>query len=95
MFNMPKIGDILWTFHGNTYSVGEISDLSIVNIGELQYYFISTNGIIGSNQKMFVPATEDFNTLVEIHYRLLTVYYTISESVAINYIREHYNETDN
>jgi len=91
---MLKVGDILWTFSENTYSVGEISDLSIVNIGENRYYFISTDGIIGTDEKTFIPITEDLNTLVKVRY-LATKYYTTSEKEAIKFIESHYNETDN
>lgn len=93
---MLKIGDILWIFCEYTYSVGEISELSsIINIGDSQYYFVSTNGIIGVNQRLFVPAAADFSTLVKVQHYLIPIYYTISESVAVNYIREHFNETNN
>lgn len=92
---MLKVGDVLWIFYGNDYFVGEISDLSVANIGGDRYYFISINGIIGTDQQIFVPATADFNILVEIRHYLVPTYYTVSESVAINYIRDHFNETDN
>ena len=93
---MLKVGDILWTFHENDYFVGEISSLSIVSLGiKDTYYFISTSGIIGSDRKMFIPVAKDFNTLVEIHYYSIPIYCTVSESVAVNYMREHFNETDN
>ena len=91
---MLKVGDILWTFSENTYSVGEISDLSVVNIGEKRYYFVSTDGIIGTDQKIFMPITEDLNTLVTVRYST-TKYYTTSEKEAIKFIELHYNETDN
>lgn len=94
---MLKIGDILWTFCRDNYFVGEISSLSLVTIGyyEQAYYFVSTNGIIGEDQRMVIPATADFNTLVKMqNYSSVTMYHTVSESVAVNYIREHFNETD-
>lgn len=88
---MLKIGDILWTFRENTYYVGEISDLSVVSIGEMPHYFISTDGIIGTDQKIFIPTTEDFNTLVKVRY-LATTYYTTSEKEAVKFIESHYND---
>jgi len=92
---MLKVGDILWTFSEYTYYIGEISELSVVSIGNSQYYFICTNGIIGIDQRFFVPAPADFSTLVKVQPYLTPIYYTISESVAVNYIREHFNETNN
>lgn len=93
---MLKVGDIFWVFHENDYFVGEISDISIVNIGsEKLYYFISTNGIIGSGRKMFIPVAKDYNILVKVQYYSIPIYCTVSESAATNYIREHFNETDN
>lgn len=93
---MLKVGDILWTFRENDYFVGEISEISVVfNTDENLYYFINTNGIIGKDRALFIPITEDLNTLVKIQYYSEIVYHTISESVATNYIREHFNETDN
>jgi hypothetical protein len=90
---MLKIGDILWTFRENDYSVGEILKLATVYIGDKQpYYFISTNGIIGDDQKIFVSAAEDFNTLIKVRYYSETICHTISESVAVNYMREHYSD---
>ena len=92
---MLKIGDILWTFRENDYSVGEISKLSIIYIGDKQpYYLASINGIIGADQQMFISAEEDFNTLVKVRYYSKDIYLTISESVAVNYIKNHYNKTD-
>lgn len=92
---MLKVGDILWIFHGNTYYVGEISKLSVVGYRENTYYYVSTNGIIGIDQTMLIPVKEDFNTLVEVNNCLVHIYFTISESVAVNYIKDHFNETDN
>ena len=95
---MLKIGNILWTFYGNDYFVGEISDSSIVCTGfssKEQFYFIGTNGIIGGDQRMFIPVTANLNTLAKISDYLDPVYCTISESVAVNYIKDHFNETDN
>lgn len=74
------------------YSVGEIVEFSVVSIGEDPYYFVSTNGIIGDNQKMFVPTTEDFNTLVEIKHYFVPIYYTTSEREAVKFIESHYND---
>jgi hypothetical protein len=88
---MLKVGDILWTFSENTYSVGEISELSVVSIGEKLYYFISTDGIIGTDQKIFILTTEDLNTLVTVRYST-TTYYTTSEKEAIKFIESHYND---
>ena len=89
---MLKVGDILWTFSEYTYYIGEISELSIINVGDSQYYFVSTNGIIGINQRLLLPAAADFNTLVKIRPYLTPIYHTISESVAVNYMREHYSD---
>lgn len=88
---MLKVGDIFWTFRENTYSVGEISKLYVVGLCEDLYYFISTDAIIGVNEKMYIPVTEDANTLVKIQYYSESVYYTVSESVAVKFIESHYN----
>lgn len=93
---MLKIGNILWTFSENDYSIGEISKLSIIYLGDkYPYYLISINGIIGADQNMVISVAEDFNTLVKVRYYSKDIYLTISESVAVNYIKDHYNETDN
>lgn len=93
---MLKVGDILWTFRENDYFIGEVSKLSVVNLlGYDPYCFVSTNGIIGGNKTMLIPVTGDFNTLVKTQYYSETIYHTISESVAVNYIREHFDETNN
>lgn len=92
---MLEVGDILWTFRENTYYVGEISKLSITYIsGKYPYYLVSTNGIIGVDRTMFISAEDDFNTLVKMRYYSENIYCTISESVAVNYMREHFNETN-
>lgn len=94
---MLKVGDILWIFHENDYFIGEVSKISVVdiNLDEKECCFISTNGIIGGNQMIYVPITVDFNTLVKQRFYSEVIYYTTNEQVAVNYIKTHFNETDN
>jgi len=90
---MLKVGDILWAFRENDYFVGEISEISAINLrGYDPYYFVSTNGIIGGNKHCFIPVTGDFNTLVKTQYYSETIYYTASEKEAVKFIESHYND---
>ena len=92
---MLKIGDILWVFDKESYSVYEISRLSPIVLNHCEFYFVTTNVIIGDCSINFIiPVYEDYNKLVKIP-GAFTFYYTISEREAVKFIKSHYNETNN
>lgn len=92
---MLSIGNILWTFSGDDYFVGEISKLSVIGILENRYYCIDTNGIIGPNLKQILPIEANYNTLVTGILYQKVIHHTISEKEATKFIELHYNKTDN
>lgn len=90
---MIKIGDILWEFSKNDFNIYEIVDIHYVSYLKRIYLYVDINVLIGNSNisGIFLNDNEDYTKLGTLFGK----YYTINEQVALNYIRTHFNETDN
>ena len=90
---MIKIGDILWEFAKNDFNVYEIVKIEDPYIVNRFYLRIDVNVLIGNRVLCYIylDCNQDYSKLVRHFER----YYTTNEQVAINYIKTHFNETDN
>ena len=86
---MVKIGDIIWEFTKNDFNVYEITN---IRYGYHLLYF-DVNVLIGNLniRCLCVDGNQDYSKLGSCLGR----YYTTNEQVAVNYIKTHFNETDN
>lgn len=90
---MLKIGDVLWEFTKNDFNVYEIVDIHRKYHLKLIYLYVDINILIGDSNisGIFLDSTQDYTKLGICFGR----YYTTNEQVALNYIRTHFNETNN
>ena len=82
---MLKVGDVLWIFYPSMYAIVQITDVN-KSITFLNYIIITYDCIIGDIlvNKRYMRKDADYNKLVYDQ----GIYYTISEDMAINYIKE-------
>ena len=91
---MLKVGDVLWEFTKNDYNIYEIVDISyhLYHFDRI-YLRFHVNVLIGNIgvRGMYLDSNQDYTKLETLFGK----YYTTNEQVALNYIREHFNETSN
>lgn len=82
---MLKVGDILWIFYPSTYAIVQITAVW-GHTKFANYVIITYDCIIGDilSDRRFMRTDADYNKLVYDK----GLYYTISEDVAVNYIKE-------
>lgn len=82
---MLKVGDILWIFYPSMYAIVQITDVS-ENTVFIDYIVITYNCIIGDIlfDKRYMRKDADYSKLVYDK----GIYYTTSEDIAVNYIKE-------
>ena len=82
---MLKVGDILWIFYPDMYAIVQITDVSesfiCTNDIIITYDCIIGNFLLGQR---LMRKNADYNKLVYDR----GLYYTISEDMAVNYIKE-------
>ena len=82
---MLKIGDILWIFYPDMYAIVQITDVSESSICTndiiITYDCIIGNFLLGQR---LMRKNADYNKLVYDR----GLYYTTSEDMAVNYIKE-------
>ena len=90
---MLKVGDILWEFTKDDFNVYEIATIYHEYRLNLIYLCIDVNVLIGNLniRGIYLDCSQDYSKLG----RCFGKYYTTNEQVAVNYIKTHFNETDN
>ncbi len=90
---MVNIGDILWEFTKNDFNVYEIVNICYKYHFDSIYSYIDVNVLIGNLGicAIYLDCNQDYSKLGRCFGR----YYTTNEQVAVNYIKTHFNETNN
>lgn len=82
---MLKVGDVLWIFYPTRYAIVQITEVSEYPVFT-NYIAITYDYIIGDvfTGERLMRKDADYNKLVYDR----GIYYTISEDIAVNYIKE-------